>query len=296
MVELEVEQDPEDEGYFGPPTIYEGYFKMAWNDTALFMLVRRDDNEFADQWETGLQDWQSDRDEIFIDVNVDTLADGRGASNEQDGPSANGSDYGHYQFTSIWVQDAATWVGMPNQWYHNAPFYFGYVLSGDAYFSEYAFPFSSLTIDTDLLPHADETFQGTEGVIFGLQVSMTDVDMIDNPQDESYRKFLMWIEDGGGWTEMDSAGHVELGADVISGIEESTGSSNFFAFPSPATDYIQVGNLTKPVTVEVYDVVGNLIIVQDNVSSDSRINLSSVYSGVYFLKVNDEVTIKFVKD
>lgn len=295
QVDLEVEQDPLEEGYFGPPTIFEAWFKMAWNDETLFLLIRRDDNEFADQWETNLADWQSDRDEIFIDVNVDTLADGRGASNEQEGPSSLGADYGHYQFTSIWQQDQTTWTGNPNQWYHNAPYTLGYTFDTDnSYYAEYAFPFSSLTIDTDLLPHADETFQGTEGVIFGLQISMTDVDMIDNPTDETFRKHLMWIENGGGWTEMDTAGQVELGSEVVSGIEESLSGGNIFAYPSPATNYLMIGNLIHPATVEIYDVAGRLMIVQNDVANDTRIDLNLMPAGVYFLRIGNETTIKFL--
>ena len=88
---IEIE-DPDD---FGPATINEAWFKMGWNDTSLFMLLHRNDDEFADQWMTGIDDWQSDRDEIFIDVHVDTLNDGRGASDAQG--AGTGAEYGHYQ-------------------------------------------------------------------------------------------------------------------------------------------------------------------------------------------------------
>jgi hypothetical protein len=286
---VNLEFEPEDD--FGPATIFEGWFKLAWNDSTLFLLMRRDDDDFADQWTTQLEDWKSDRDEIFIDINVDTLADGRGASDAQSGAS-----YGHYQFTSLWVQDETEWTGNPSQWYHNAPFTFGYYFDTEnSYYTEYAFPFSSLTIDTDLLPTADETFQGAEGVVFGFLPVIADVDMADSPTDETFRKFLKWVDEGG-WDTMDDAGHVELGANVISSIEESFGKSNITAYPSPARDYFQLANLTQSVSVTVFDVVGNLIMTHDNVNSDSRIDLSSLQKGLYLIVVDDEVAIKLVKE
>jgi hypothetical protein len=283
-----LEFEPDDD--YGPATINEGWFKMGWNDSTLFLLMRRDDDDFADQWETGLEDWKSDRDEIFIDVNVDTLADGRGASDSQ-----NGASYGHYQFTSIWVQDADEWVGNPNQWYHNAPFTFGYVFdTEDSYYTEYAFPFSSLTIDTELLPTADATFDGYPGVIFGFLPVIADVDMSDNPTDETFRKFLKWVDEGG-WDTMDEAGQVELGADVISALGDSYTTGTITVYPSPAADYIQLNNLEKAVMVELYDVVGNLIMTQDNVDQGSRISISSLNSGIYFIRVDNEDAIMFIK-
>jgi len=283
------EFEPDDD--FGDASIYEGWFKMAWNDTAFFMLMYRDDDDFADRWETGLEDWQSDRDEIFFDIHVDTLVDGRGASDSQQGAS-----YGHYQFTSIWVQDATEWVGMPQQWYHNAPFYFGYVRTGDTYYTEYAWPFTSLTIDQSVLPGTDETFQGEAGVIFGLQVAIGDVDMYDNPTDQTFRKWIKWVDEGG-WDDMDDAGQVELGSEEItvpSSVEEAS-SGNFSVYPSPAADYIRISDLTQNVDIRIYDVVGSMVMSRQNVNSDTRIHLNHLVSGVYFIRIADETTIKFIK-
>jgi hypothetical protein len=191
-------------GDYGDATLT-SYFKMGWNDTALFVLVQREDDDFANQWETGLYDWTSDRDELYFDVNIDTLADGRGTLNPF------GASYGHYQFTSIWVEgdqyDTTYW---PQRWYHNAPYKFGYnFISEDVYISEYCFPFSSLAINTSLLPNADATFHGKDGVVFGFAFQGTDVDMYDNPVDQNQRKFMWWeAAECDGWENMDNAGLV----------------------------------------------------------------------------------------
>jgi hypothetical protein len=286
---VELTFEPTDD--YGDASIYEGWFKMGWNADSLFLLMRRDDDDFANQWKTGLSDWQSDRDEIFFDVFTDTLADGRGASDSQSGAS-----YGHYQFTSIWVQDAADWVGNPTQWYHNAPFKFGYSFDTDnSYFSEYAFPFSSLTIDTDLRPTGDATFQGEDGVTFGLQVAIGDVDMSDNPTDETFRKWLKWVDEGG-WDDMDQAGMVLMDATIPSGLNEETVSINIVAYPNPATDYIMIKNLVSCVDVEVYNMLGQKVLTQKNISAVSRLDVGSFAIGIYYIKLSSDETFKFVKE
>ena len=253
---------------YGDVSLDETWFKMGWNTDTLFLLMRRADDDFANQWETGLEDWKSDRDEIFFDVFTDTLADGRGASDAQQGAS-----YGHYQFTSIWVQDATEWVGNPNQWYHNAPFKFGYVFdSEDSYYSEYAFPFTSLTIDQTLRPTGDATFEGGDGVIFGLQVSIGDVDMADSPTDETFRKWITWVDEGG-WDDMDQAGKVLMSATPVSSIKEKTVGMGPVVYPNPASDHIIISDITNTVNLEVYDMLGQLVLMRSNVSSGARINI-----------------------
>jgi hypothetical protein len=282
--------DPDD---YGVTTVFDCFFKMAWNDTALWLLVHRSDDDFADQWETGLADWQSDRDELFFDVNVDTLDDGRGASDSQGG--GTGADFGHYQFTSIWVEGQSEWSGMPSQWYHNAPFYFGYKFDGaDEYITEYCFPFTSLTINTALLPEANATFQGEAGVTFGFIPVIADVDMSDSPTDQTFRKFMRWVEQGG-WESMDTAGHVTLGEETISGIELSTMENGAFAYPSPATDMISLGKLEGSATAVIYDVVGNEVMRMEDVYNDTPIDIAILRSGTYYIVVNNREAIKFSK-
>jgi hypothetical protein len=282
--------DPDD---YGVTTVFDCFFKMAWNDTALWVLVHRTDDDFADQWETGLADWQSDRDELFIDVHVDTLDDGRGASDSQDG--AQGADWGHYQFTSIWQEGITQNSYMPSQWYHNRPFYFGYEFDGaDEYYSEYCFPFSSLTINTALLPESDATFQGEPGVTFGFVIVIADVDMSDSPTDQSFRKFMRWVPSGG-WESMDTAGHVTLSEETISGIEFSTLENGAYAYPSPATNMISLGNLEGSARAVIYDVVGNEVMRIDEVYNGTPIDIALLRSGTYFIILNNREAIKFSK-
>ena len=286
---VEIAFEPTDD--FGDVSLDESWFKMGWNTDTLFVLMRRADDDFANQWETGLADWQSDRDEIFFDVFTDTLADGRGASDAQVGAS-----YGHYQFTSMWIQDATEWVGNPNQWYHNAPFKFGYMFdSEDSYYSEYAFPFTSLTIDQTLRPTGDATFEGGDGVIFGLQVAIIDVDMADNPTDETFRKFIKWVDEGG-WEDMDQAGKVLMSASPVSSIKEKTVGMGPVVYPNPASDHIIIGDITNTVNLEVYDMLGQLVMMRSNVSSGARINIATLNRGIYYIRLGNKEVVKFVKE
>ncbi|MFC2137285.1 T9SS type A sorting domain-containing protein [Bacteroidota bacterium] len=284
---LEIEDD---NSYGVLPSIYETWFKMAWTDSSLLMILYRDDDDFADRWETGLEDWQSDRDEIFFDVNVNNLADGKGASDSQG--DGQGSDYGHYQFTSIWVQGETEWSGSPSQWYHNAPFTFAYVIDGDEYYTEYEFPYSSLTINTELEPGADETFQGAEGVTFGLVVTVSDVDMSENPTDQTFRKFMRFVDEGG-WEGMDSAAYVTMVGPIEVSVEDAT-YSNIAVYPNPASDYIMINNISAPVDIEIRNVIGQLILTRKDVGSSTKIDISMLSKGIYFMNIDDNITVKFI--
>ena len=72
-------------------------------------------------------------------------------------------------------------------------------------------------------------------------------------------------------------------------------------FPNPATDYIifnspflmgQVG-----VSVEIFDVYGYRVKAEEIYPTDQsyRINISTLSTGIYFLKIGNEKPIKFVK-
>jgi hypothetical protein len=246
-------------------------------------LLHREDDDFANQWETGLADWQSDRDEIFFDVNINELQDGRGASNSQ-----NGASYGHYQFTSIWVKDMMEWNGSPSQWYHNAPFTFGYLFtSDDEYDTEYRFPFTSLTINTDSLPDAEETFPGGDGVIFGLVITIADVDMEDEPVNETFRKFMRWVDEGG-WDTMDEAGKVLMSNQTVSSIKNPVAASGLIAYPNPAGNGIRLANLQHEVSIVIYDVTGRVKLRSDHVMPDQLIDISTLQAGTYCIKMNGE--------
>ena len=65
-------------------------------------------------------------------------------------------------------------------------------------------------------------------------------------------------------------------------------------FPNPASEYIKIKGIEKA-SVEVYDLLGNLIISQKNVTENAQINLSKLSSGSYFVKIIDKAEITVEK-
>lgn len=90
------------------PTIVAGtLWKAAWNDTAVFVIVVVKDDVYCDKWCSGLADWQSDKPEIYLDLN-DILKDGLGPSTMYTGMGT-----GHYQFAP---GPDSSFQGWSNKW------------------------------------------------------------------------------------------------------------------------------------------------------------------------------------
>lgn len=67
-------------------------------------------------------------------------------------------------------------------------------------------------------------------------------------------------------------------------------------FPNPATDYITLNRLTTENTlVSIVDISGRLVRTKQLYHSSERIDLSSLKSGVYFLRYEKE-TLRFIKN
>ena len=82
--------------------------------------------------------------------------------------------------------------------------------------------------------------------------------------------------------------------DYVSLTNESTASvedrfeSNFKIYPNPANDYIQINsNNIEISSVEMYSIVGKRIISNQKLVND-RLDISSLTSGIYLLKVNSQ--------
>ena len=64
--------------------------------------------------------------------------------------------------------------------------------------------------------------------------------------------------------------------------------SNFKIYPNPANDYIQINsNNIEISSVEMYSIVGKRIISNQKLVND-RLDISSLTSGIYLLKVNSQ--------
>ena len=86
---------------------------------------------------------------------------------------------------------------------------------------------------------------------------------------------------------------------IISVIELSTQefenlNSKIKLFPNPSTEYIQLSNLTKTENYKIYNTIGTEII-KGAISNGEIIDIRILTTGLYFLKLENGNTIKFIK-
>lgn len=65
-------------------------------------------------------------------------------------------------------------------------------------------------------------------------------------------------------------------------------------FPNPSSDYIQVTGLSQPEKYTVYTMLGTEV-KSGLVAEGEKINIQSLANGIYFMKLNNGQTLKFVK-
>jgi hypothetical protein len=205
------------------PTLDKAIWRAVWNDEAIFIIISVEDDNFCPPWCSGAAEWQSDRPEVYLDVNEE-LKDG-------DGPLAQPN--GHYQFAPGFEEgekqyyfSGDTWQG----WYHS----YAYKIDNPDYVFEYSIPWSSLTDRKGI------AFDPDIGRPIGFDVYVTDRD-----EGDFDRKRAVWMMDGKGsvtdeaWNNMDGCGIVtfedlQFNKSVICG----TGSRSFTFFNVPADSVV----------------------------------------------------------
>jgi endonuclease I len=111
-------------------------------------------------------------------------------------------------------------------------------------------------------------------VIFGYQGNRNP--FIDNP----YLATIIW----GGQPAVDTW-------NVLSNIENN--SDNLVIYPTVTNDFVYIANSSANVTkIQVFNALGQLI---QTVENNNQIDLSKNTAGIYFLKINNEISSKTVK-
>jgi hypothetical protein len=90
-----------------------------------------------------------------------------------------------------------------------------------------------------------------------------------------------------GWMVLD----LSLNQDTITGINNQSTTNTISIYPNPVSDIIYFNN-NKPIFIEVYDVIGQKKIAT---KVTNQLNISTLHTGVYFLKIDENNTIKFIK-
>jgi hypothetical protein len=66
--------------------------------------------------------------------------------------------------------------------------------------------------------------------------------------------------------------------------------------PNPASDYLEIENFMMGDEIEIYDMLGRIIIIINETKESSlRIDISNLPSGIYMVKANERIPQKFIK-
>jgi hypothetical protein len=246
---------------------------MMWSDTSLIILISIDDDSHCDQWCTNLQDYESDRVEILLDVN-EVLWDGLGANPEQ---SPGGPSSGHYQYYSQWKQGEEQYSGTVTQWPTNNPYSIGYLIDENYFDHEFSIPWTSLTDCTGV------AYTPANGKLIGVQIVMVDVDN----DDVNTIKYLNWKAINA-WVNMDNAGVIELSdAPVNTGIFNHVAINTIKVYPNPAKNYITIdAEPGKATEVRIYNTIGQEVLCVEKYNGN-RIYLTGFKTGLYYAVIYD---------
>ncbi len=248
-------------------------WRAMWCDTAIFVLFDVQDDDHYTAQESGGNDWEYDKPEIYFDIN-DTLVDDLG-------PMTASS--GHWQVAPAFTDTLEGIEAFHNNWdEHGADDYDSYVLSGGNYVREYRMPWKGMydkNFDTLTIQKPVEA-----GMIIGFDICIID-------QDEGIttaRQRIVWQNDGNSgdtkesWESMDDCGTITLSAETITSVKDVSISSAVSVYPNPAYNTITVdANFDKAVFANL---LGQEVMTMSQVRGRT-LEIGTLPKGVYFIKV-----------
>jgi hypothetical protein len=256
------------ESISGGPTDCSAFFQTVWADTGLFVAVTvTDDVKGVTAGGKYGPDWNQDLVEVYFDMNLGNLKDGRGASYGK----------GHYQ-TARQAQDTII---------KDATFLYAYKHSTKGnYVKEVYVPWKVLKDSTGAL--------FTDNVLpIGFDVYVADNDTSQADKALSFRNRLVWSNAGAvneDWNNMNDAGHL-----YISGIPtiwptlvKDVKVNSLMFYPNPANDYIIISTSRNDLLpVSVTNITGQTVI-STTVSDKGQLDVSKLDKGIYFIKLSDK--------
>ncbi|MGB5287261.1 MAG: choice-of-anchor B family protein, partial [Ignavibacteriaceae bacterium] len=92
-------------------------------------------------------------------------------------------------------------------------------------------------------------------------------------------------------------GFILVKASEILGIEEFN-NSEFTLFPNPASETIKLSARNEPLSsVIITNILGNILFSETQINSEEIIvDISEFSNGIYFLRVDNQITKKFIKN
>jgi hypothetical protein len=247
------------------------YWKACWDDDGIYIVVVVDDDNYWPSELSGLETHQSDKPELYFDVN-EILEDGNGGK--------AGIENGHYQFapTFIGAKDGEIQYGEGIA----ETCEYAHKVTGESYVFEYFIPFSFL----ENAPEFDKT-----------RMMGFDVTVIDRDEIEDKRKKFTWAnreEIASSYNNMDDCGTIILINDLID-ITSSAGIVSDYNKTKKSNAYISNNvlylNGVKG-SIVVYDTYGKVVLKNDKNSSEIYVN--TLKNGIYIVKA-DNFNAKVIK-
>jgi hypothetical protein len=260
------------------PSLTEPTVKAFWNDTALFVYCSTNDDAWFPTWMTTVQEYESDKFELYLDVNAD-IVDGKGA---KDGVGNGNYQYAP-QFQETTMGDLIVWTDGTGNGMTASDNYDGAGFSS----MEYSIAWE------DVLTSEGVAFDPFGQSTMGFDVTFIDCDAAAGP-----RNRLVWSNDGtvGGldesWATMDGVGVITL----------STGSAvqlkdveTLNVYPTVVSDYINIPSEVN--SVEIFNSIGQRVMSIEN--PGTQVSVARLQTGIHFVKVkkdsNERVTKIIVK-
>lgn len=250
-----------------------GYFKVGWDETGLYLLVDVNDDYLYPEGEFG-EAWEKDKIEVYIDMNVGNLEDAAGP-----GSSDNDGTNGHFQLAPNFLAD-----------YTDGPTWFTGDRGYNADTDTKGEPVNAVTefwIPWENLPDKDgNVIVPDETMTFGLGISIADN---DGPDNGNARNRMVWVNasDPESWLNMDACGTLMLEESTLD--VEAVEAAKFSVYPNPASDVLYVRNAVNAKSVSVHNIVGAEVLnVTVDGSETFSINTSDLEKGIYVISVNTE--------
>jgi hypothetical protein len=249
------------------PTLDLCTWQAVWNDTVIVVLVTTQEDNWCPAWCSGAADWQSDKPELYFDVNA--VLDDAG------GPSTNGATpNGHFQIAPGPIEGKLQMIDSMAVGQYALNFHVGYVIDDPDETWEYAAIIADM-IDSESAP-VDPYAAPTIGF---------DVTFIDRDEGDADRKRAVWKNIGTvneSWVDMDECGEITFSTDEVETGIFTPQVYNLNVYPNPTMDYLQVeADFNEAV---ITNIIGQEALILRDVKG-TRIDISSLESGLYFISL-----------
>jgi len=137
------------------------------------------------------------------------------------------------------------------------------------------------------------TFQNWEDTSFSTPPSLVNQDMVVHLiTDDVYIdiKFTSWQSGGAG-----GGFAYERSTDPSLGTNQFVLNKKFKLYPNPANEFIEISGLLSIENYRIYDILGKKV-KKGTIANQEQINIRDFTKGLYFIKLDNGNTIKFMKE